>query len=172
MRLRPATAGDRDLLEHWDRQPHVQAALGSDGPFDWAAELDRNLAGVEMLIAEDDGRPVGFVQVIDPAIEPFRYWGEVGPGLRAVDIWLGDAADLGRGLGTRIMRAVLARCFADPTVQAVLVDPLAQNERAHRFYARVGFRPAERRRFGDDDCLVMRVDRDGWRQSSAANAGA
>lgn len=58
-----------------------------------------------------------------------------------------------------MMRAAPDRSFADPTVRAVLVDPLAGNERAHRFCRRCGFRPLERRTFGDDDCLVHRIGR-------------
>jgi len=41
----------------------------------------------------------------------------------------------------------------------VLVDPLVSNTRAHRFYERLGFKLLERRRFGDDDCLVCRLAR-------------
>ena len=48
---------------------------------------------------------------------------------------------------------------ASGRVTAILVDPLATNERGHRFYERLGFREVERRRFGDDDCLVFRLDR-------------
>jgi aminoglycoside 6'-N-acetyltransferase len=79
--------------------------------------------------------------------------------LRAVDLWIGDEADLGKGYGTRMMELALARCFAGPSVSAVLIDPLASNHRAHRFYERLGFRFVERRRFGKDDCFVYRLDR-------------
>jgi aminoglycoside 6'-N-acetyltransferase len=62
-----------------------------------------------------------------------------------------------------MMRLPLARRFADPAVTAVLVDPLASNVRAHRFYQRLGFRPVERQRFGQDDCAVHRLERADWR---------
>jgi aminoglycoside 6'-N-acetyltransferase len=42
---------------------------------------------------------------------------------------------------------------------AIVIDPLASNVRAIRFYERLGFKPVERRRFGEDDCLVMRLER-------------
>jgi aminoglycoside 6'-N-acetyltransferase len=58
-----------------------------------------------------------------------------------------------------MMQLALERCFADPAVRAVLVDPLASNTAAHRFYERLGFRFVERRRFGADHCLVYRLDR-------------
>ena len=157
--LRPATPDDLALLRHWDEQPHVVASDPNDD-WAWEVELHRSPEWREQLVAEADGRPVGFVQLIDPAREDSHYWGDVPGGLRALDIWIGDAADLGHGLGTAIMRLALARCFAPPDVTHVLVDPLASNARAHRFYERLGFRFVERRRFGDDDCLVYRLSRE------------
>lgn len=156
--LRPAVPADRPLLERWDREPHVVAGVPGDR-WDWETELARRSPWQEMLIAELDGRPIGFVQIIDPAREDSRYWGKVPANLRAIDIWIGEADCLGKGYGTKIMALALARCFADPAVTAVLIDPLASNVRAHRFYERFGFRFVERRRFGSDDCFVYRLDR-------------
>lgn len=155
--LRPATIDDLQLLRHWAEQPHVIAA-GVDDDWGWEVELPRDPDWREQLIAELDARPIGYLEIIDPAREGSHYWGEVAPNLRAIDIWIGEEADLGRGYGTEMMRLALARCFADPAVTAVLIDPLASNVRAHRFYERLGFRFVERRRFGDDDCFVYRLE--------------
>jgi aminoglycoside 6'-N-acetyltransferase len=57
------------------------------------------------------------------------------------------------------MELALLRCFSDPAVTAVLVDPLETNTRSHRFYERLGFEFVERRRFGYDDCFVYRLTR-------------
>lgn len=156
--LRPATLADLPILTRWDEQPHVIESDPNDD-WHWEAELARAPDWREQLIAEIDGRPIGFVQIIDPAREESHYWGECPPRLRAIDIWIGEAGDLGRGYGTQIMRLALARCFADPEVEAVIIDPLASNVRAQRFYARLGFVPVGRRQFGEDDCLVMRIER-------------
>jgi aminoglycoside 6'-N-acetyltransferase len=163
MQLRPAIPADLSLLRHWDRQDHVVAASGNDGWFEWEAELPRDPDWRELLIAEIDGRPVGMIQIIDPAEEETHYWGDVEKDLRAIDIWIGEEADLGKGYGTQMMRLALQRCFANPLVKAVLIDPLATNTRAHRFYERLGFRPVGRRMFGNDDCLVYRLKREAWR---------
>jgi aminoglycoside 6'-N-acetyltransferase len=163
MQLRPAIPADLSLLRHWDRQDHVVAASGNDGWFDWEAELPRDPDWRELLIAEVEGRPVGMIQIIDPAEEETHYWGDVEKDLRAIDIWIGEEADLGKGYGTQMMRLALQRCFANPQVKAVLIDPLATNTRAHRFYERLGFRPVGRRMFGNDDCLVYRLEREAWR---------
>jgi aminoglycoside 6'-N-acetyltransferase len=160
--LRPAPPADVTLLRHWDEQPHIIASDPNDD-WNWDVELERRPDWREQLIAQLDGRPVGFVQIIDPQREETHYWGDVAPNLRAIDIWIGDKADLGQGYGSRIMSLVLARCFADASVNAVLIDPLAGNVGAHRFYERLGFRFVERRRFGADDCFVYRLDRANYR---------
>lgn len=165
VRLRNAVPDDLGLLRHWDEQPHVVAADPNDD-WGWEIELQRRPDWRELLIAElDDGRgwrPLGFIQIIDPAREDSHYWGEVDADLRAIDIWIGEAGDLGRSFGSEMMRQALARCFAAAGVTAVLIDPLASNVRAHAFYERFGFRFVERRRFGDDDCFVYRLDRADW----------
>lgn len=164
MRLRKATPADLSRLRYWDSKAHVIAATGADDPYDWASELPRDVPWREFLIAEIEGFPIGIVQVIDPADEESHYWGEIERNLRAIDIWIGEEADLGRGYGTQMMTLALDRCFADPAVKAVLIDPLASNIRAHRFYERLGFVVVERRTFGSDDCLVCRLTREDWRR--------
>ncbi len=158
MRLRPAKPSDLELLRRWDRQTHVSAATaGSD--WGWEVELRRSPGWRELLIAERDSRPVGFVQIIDPATEDSHYWGDVAANQRAIDIWIGEPADLNKGYGSAMMRFALERCFASTEVTGVLVDPLAGNIASHRFYQRLGFRLVERRSFGGDDCFVFRLER-------------
>lgn len=167
MKLRQASILDLSILRHWDTKPHVIAASGDDGWFDWEAELPRQVSWRELLIAEDEGRPVGVLQVIDPAEEESHYWGDVAPNLRAIDIWIGEESDLGRGLGSTMMHLALSRCFSNPRGVGVLIDPLHSNSRAQRFYERLGFRRVEQRTFGLDDCIIYRLDRDAWRQHNA-----
>jgi aminoglycoside 6'-N-acetyltransferase len=156
--LRPATLADAPVLRLWDEDPDV---LGSDpnDEWNWDLELARTPQWREQLIAELDGRPIGLIQIIDPLEEETHYWGDCEPNLRAIDIWIGEAQDRGRGYGTAMMVAALQRCFAQPEVKAVIIDPLVSNTRAIVFYQRLGFRPVEQRRFNDDDCWVHRMDR-------------
>lgn len=161
--LRPATPNDLTLLRHWDEQTHV-IACDPDSDWDWELELTRDPEWREQLIAEIDNRPIGIIQIIDPALEDSHYWGDIAANLRAIDIWIGEKTDLGKGYGTQMMQLVLERCFIDSLVTAVLVDPLASNTRAHRFYERLGFQFVERRIFNEDECFVYQLNRDDWHQ--------
>lgn len=166
MNLRQANLADLATLQYWDEQPHVIASDPNDD-WHWEEELDRTPDWREQLIAEINGRAIGFIQIIDPAREESHYWGDVADNLRAIDIWIGAETDLGKGYGTKMMQLALARCFADPTVTAVLVDPLVSNTRVHRFYERLGFRCVDRRQFGNDDCFVCRLSREDWHPKQA-----
>jgi aminoglycoside 6'-N-acetyltransferase len=170
VRLRPATLADVPTLQAWDREPHV-IACSSDRPdldvafdgIDWPEELAVRSPVSFYDIAEVDGRPIGVMQVCDPHLEPTHYWGEIEPGLRAMDIWIGPPDALNRGYGTQMMTLANGRAFADPAVNAIVIDPLNTNTDAHRFYHRLGFRNVGLQVFNDeDDCLVMRLDRATW----------
>jgi aminoglycoside 6'-N-acetyltransferase len=159
--LRPMRLDDVELLDRWDEDPDVAASGGEDDGYDWPLELSRGeLPWRELLIAEEDGRPVGFVQLIDAAEEESHYWGDDVPaGAWAIDIWIGSPEDRGRGIGAEMMRQALTRCFDEHGASEVLIDPLATNERAIRFYQRLGFEFVEARDFDADHCLVHRYPR-------------
>lgn len=161
--LREATIADAALLRHWDEQPHVIESDPNDD-WEWETELLKNPLWREQLVAEVNGVSIGFVQIIDPAEEESHYWGDVPGDLRAIDIWIGEADYLEQGYGSTMMRLAIERCFAIAGVSAIIIDPLASNVRAHRFYQRLGFRPVERRMFGDDDTLVHRLERADYKQ--------
>ncbi|MEM9049327.1 MAG: GNAT family N-acetyltransferase [Pseudomonadota bacterium] len=152
---------DRALLEAWDGEPHIRAA-GIAG-WDWADMLAHDPPWRSLLIAQLGDRPIGFLQIIDPAREETGYWGACSPGLRAIDIWIGAPDCLRQGHGRSMMTQAIDRCFAAPEVGAILIDPLASNRSAHRFYRAMGFYPVGPRRFGTDDCLVFRLNRADWR---------
>ena len=61
-----------------------------------------------------------------------------------------------------MMEMAIDRCFKDPGVNSILIDPLKSNTRAHRFYERLGFRFVEQRSFGEDECFVYELKRNEW----------
>lgn len=175
--LRAATPADVVWLERWDDDPDVIACTTDDPDAtvafpgaDWAEELAAQNEHSQYFIGEVDGRPIGAMQIIDPHLEPTHYWGEIAPNLRAIDIWIGAPEDRGKGFGREMMRLALERCFADPSVTGVVIDPLASNLRAHAFYRRLGFKPVGRRTFGEDDCLVHELARRDWEAAARGPA--
>ena len=171
IRLRNATIQDLDLIVHWDEKPHLTDpnVMGDEdyNDWNWEVELKRtDLSWRFQLIAElsSNGKPIGVVQVLDPLEEETHYWGEdCHPNLRALDIWIGEEEYLGQGYGSQMMNLALEEyCFSDPLVEAALVDPMAENPRAHQFYQRIGFVPEGIRYFGPDKCLVHRLTREDY----------
>lgn len=156
--LRPATPADVGTLRRWDRDPEVRGSL-IDADWQWETELHRHPDWREQLIAEVDGRPIGFVQIIDPEREETQYWGCVEAGHRAIDIWIGDPDARSLGYGTQMMERAIERCFSDPSVHTILLDPLEANDRANRFYERLGFEFVARRDFCGHQCRVYRLRR-------------
>jgi aminoglycoside 6'-N-acetyltransferase len=152
---------DVGLVVRWDDDSDVAAALGGRGAdwYDWPIELARDAPWRELLIAEENGRPIGFMQLIDAAEEESHYWGDVAPGTWALDIWIGSPDDRGRGLGTEAMHAAVRRIFEHHGADTVVIDPQVNNRRAIAFYGRLGFEPVGVREFDGDSCLVMRLVR-------------
>lgn len=159
LKLRKATIHDLALLQAWDEEPHVNKSDPNDD-WNWEIELVKSYDWRELLIAEVDGVPMGFIQIINPAREETRYWGEIEEGYRAIDIWIGPPEFLDKGYGTIIMKLALSRCFESKEVHTVLIDPLASNIRAIQFYERLGFRFVEDRKFGEDECKVYEFVRE------------
>lgn len=158
IKLRPATIADLKLLRYWDTKQHV-IDCDPDDDWNWEVELLRDPSWREQLVAEIDNRPIGFLQIIDPFQEETQYWGEVERTKRAIDIWIGEEADLNKGYGTQMMRLAIARCFLDRKVDGILIDPLKSNVKAHRFYKRLGFEFKEEREFEGALCYVFELKR-------------
>lgn len=169
--IRTATLADAARLYEWDEKPHVQAAVSNSGTTsfeaDWEEELAVRADGTEFFIADLTTdkiiRSIGAMQVIDPATEQTHYWGPVASNQRAIDIWIGEVDCLGKGYGTQMMTYVIDHCFAQAEVVAILIDPLSNNIRSHKFYKTLGFELAGHRRFDEEsDCSVFWLPRSTW----------
>ena len=151
--LRTATIADLELLLYW------RAAACNRCWSGWRLELGGGAATLSSLAGATDCWN-GCLQIIDPVEEETHYWGEVPANLRTIDIWIREVDYLNQGFGTQMMGLAIDRCFADPEVTAILIDHLASNTGAIRFYERLGFGFVEKRSFGGSDCMVYRLQRD------------
>lgn len=149
---------DLPTVLYWDQQQHVIDS-DPDDEWNWEVELERNPFWREQLIAEINKEPIGFVQIIDPYFEETKYWGKVPQNKRAIDIWIGEAKNLNKGYGTMMMKLAIEKCFENPEVNGILIDPLKSNVHAHRFYERFGFQFMEERIFNETPCFVYELKR-------------
>jgi RimJ/RimL family protein N-acetyltransferase len=160
-RFEPFTEADRPLLLDWLSRPHVSEWW--EGPYDAdrvQAEFPDPDPKVAQYLAHHGGRPVGFIQSYVVAGAGGGWWeGERDPGARGIDQFLADAADLGKGLGTRMIAAFVARLFADPAVTKIQIDPDPANARAIRCYEKVGFECVGLVETPDGPALLMTLAR-------------
>jgi RimJ/RimL family protein N-acetyltransferase len=144
--FRPVTEDDLPMLLEWLQRPHVSEWWKSETSLD--AVRDEYLAE-GTYIAFDSDVPIAYVQSY-PAIEK----GAIG-----IDQFIADAKNLGRGLGTELVRQFAAFLFRDPAVRSIQVDPSPDNLRAIRCYEKAGFRRGETITTADGPALLMTLDR-------------
>jgi len=145
--FRRATDDDRAMIDEWLTRPHVTES-GWEGPIE---ELD------SAFVAELDGKPAGFLQSY---VVMGEWWpDETDPGARGVDLFLADAALVGTGAGTAMLRQFVERLFEDPAVTKVQIDPSPKNGRAIRSFEKAGFRRVGEVDTPDGRALLMIVTR-------------
>jgi RimJ/RimL family protein N-acetyltransferase len=106
-----------------------------------------------------NGQAIGFIQCYVAMGSGDGWWEEeTDPGVRGIDQFLAHPEQLNQGMGRAMMRAFLARLFADPQVTAVQTDPDPLNERAIRSYVGAGFRPVGEVATPDGRALLMRCE--------------
>ena len=136
---------DYGLLARWLSDERVLRFYeGRDHPFTLemvkAKYGDRVLSqeGVTPCIMEYEGYPVGYLQYYqaDPQEYEFEHHGKA----YALDLFIGEPAYWGRGLGPGFIRLLLCFLFEERGADWVILDPHVDNLRAIRCYEKCGFR--------------------------------
>lgn len=146
--LRPLKEDDLLLLHSWLQRPHVVEWWGGEDAclnFDQVREkyLPRlkHPERVTPYIAMLDGMPIGYAQSYIALDCGDGWWkDETDPGVRGLDLFLSEVDQLGKGIGTRLVRTLVEHLFADPEVTQIQTDPNPRNLRAVRCYEKAGFR--------------------------------
>jgi RimJ/RimL family protein N-acetyltransferase len=162
--FRPLTSADLPLLYEWLGRPHVAEWWPPPPSF---AELEAEFGPLldeasttRPYLVLGDGRPIGYIQSYVALGSGDGWWpDEVDPGVRGIDQFLAHAEHLGRGLGTAMVRAFVARLLADPAVTRVQTDPSPANARAIRCYEKAGFRRVGVVDTPDGPALLMYCER-------------
>lgn len=144
---RHVTAADFALLGRWLSAPHVarwwhhetsaEAVARDFGPSVRREEPN------EDLLACADGVPFGLLQRSFLHDYP-EYLDELTPIIpvparaMTIDYLIGDAASIGRGLGTRMIRSALDQLWADHDAECVIVAVHADNAGSWRVLEKAG----------------------------------
>ena len=158
--FRQLTAADFPVLHEWLQRPHV-AEWWSPTPT--PEELVEEFTPMtdpgardKAYVALRDEQPIGYIQSYVVEGAGGGWWeDEQDPGARGIDQFLAHADHLGRGIGTEMVRAFVARLFEDPAVTRIQTDPNPRNARAIRCYEKAGFRPARQVVTPDGPALLM-----------------
>jgi len=163
--FRPLAMSDLPLLHEWLARPHIREWWGApDTPEEITAEYEPVIAGRlphECFFALKNGEPIGFIQSYVPALCHDEGWWleEHDLTVRGIDQFLANSEQLGRGLGTAMVSAFVARLFSDPAVTRIQTDPDPKNARAIRCYEKAGFRAERQVDTLDGPALLMYCDR-------------
>ncbi len=145
--LRPMTERDLPMLHEWLNRPHIAEWWGGDETRPTLEEvrqhyLPRVLAeeAITPYIAMLGHEPIGYAQSYIAMGSGDGWWeDETDPGVRGIDQLLANPEQLGKGLGTRLVRGLVELLFADQAVTKVQTDPTPRNLRAIRCYEKAGF---------------------------------
>lgn len=146
--FRPVTLADFPLLRRWLNEPEVRAWWGD--PEKELGEIRGMVEGRDTtrpFIIELDGAPVGYIQYWFIGHYQNASWIAEHPWLVhlpseavGVDISLGEAGLLSRGIGSAALAAFVQRLRAEG-YRTIIIDPDPANARAVRAYWKAGFRP-------------------------------
>jgi aminoglycoside 6'-N-acetyltransferase len=145
--LRPMTTADLALVEGWLAQPHV-ARWWTEDPQEELAGYRRCISGAEptvALVVMLDDRPVGWCQWYRWADYPEA--AQYGAHERdiGIDYAIGEPEQIGRGLGTAMITALLTRIRDRHPSAAALVSVDPENAASRRILEKNGFDLAELR---------------------------
>jgi diamine N-acetyltransferase len=166
--LRPIESEDLPLVRRWANDPEIRRLTGEVLPMSQAG------ADEFMEKVRQDRERVWFVVVLQ---EDDRVIGEAGL-LRMFHAWrttdltliIGEKDAWGRGYGTEAILLLLDYAFGALSFHRVAVGVVGFNERAIRFYEKVGFREEGRQRDGYyydhayHDFVMMSILEDEFRQ--------
>ena len=148
MTWRRVTPDDFPLLARWLAAPHVARWWHHETS---AAAVERDFGPSarreepnEDLLASLDGVPVGllqrsFLHDYPEYLDELTPLTAVPPGAMTIDYLIGDAADVGRGIGTRMIRSALEQLWAGcPGAECVIVAVHADNTGSWRVLEKAG----------------------------------
>lgn len=157
--FRPLARSDLSTLQRWLNTPHVYewwgrhsgpGSLGGAGAdAATAAEMEAKYGATinhggttHRFIIEHDGAAIGLIQWyhLRDYADYAREIGEDPASAAGLDVLIGEASAVGRGLGSKAIDAfVTSVIFKHADVDRVITDPAATNARSIRAFEKAGF---------------------------------
>lgn len=139
---------DFELMSQWLSDERVlEFYEGRDNPHDTSkviAKFGPRAQGKDrvvpcIMVYRD--RPIGYIQYYQVSASERQECGiESIGGVWGVDLFIGEPALWGRGIGTHALTALLGYLFDTLNATRVIIDPHVSNVRAIRSYEKCGFR--------------------------------
>ncbi|HHK7940953.1 TPA: AacA4 family aminoglycoside N(6')-acetyltransferase [Serratia marcescens] len=174
--LRLMCEQDLPMLHDWLNRPHIVEWWGGEEERPTLSDvlehyLPRVLAQESVIpyIAMLGEEPIGYAQSYVALGSGDGWWeDETDPGVRGIDQSLANPAQLNKGLGTKLVRALVDRLFSDPSVTKIQTDPAPGNLRAIRCYEKAGFAQERAITTPDGPAVYMVQSRQAYEQARSA----
>jgi aminoglycoside 6'-N-acetyltransferase len=151
----PVDDSHRDLLLRWLSSDHARQWWGN--PVEELALIYDGKGEHDPFIAMVGGVPIAYVQSWRPSQHPDLPWQHgMTDTTRGIDITIGEAHNLGKGLGSLIVKHFASRLFAEGATR-LIIDPDISNDRAVAAYMKAGFTPYDTHVTDDGTDLLMEL---------------
>jgi len=161
----PVEPAHYPLLHRWLREPHIQEWWGDpDEELGFIRDMVEGRDTTRPFLITLDAVPVGYIQYWFIGHHQNAQWVENHPWLLelpsetvGVDLSIGIADKISRGLGSAALAAFVARLRGEGH-ETIIIDPDPGNARAVRAYTKAGFRPLPHLEGRTGDALIMQHD--------------
>jgi len=143
--FRRLRTSDLGLMHRWLNAPHVRRWWYAEGTSHREIEehylpLIEGRDAAKPFVILHENRPIGYIQSYEVSHDE-EYAGLVGVEDSAgVDMFIGEAKYLYRGLGQHVLRLfLLEHVFSEPGIQVCVIGPEPKNNAAIRAYEKAGF---------------------------------
>lgn len=157
------TAEHLALWNTWIEIPHVKDEWFIEG-YEPAEYMAKKLAGNGYdfpFIIYLNELPIGFIQTCDLYAyrtlcpKPKGVFCHEEPGTFCLDLFIAEENLLGKGYGTRIVRAFTEKLIDEFNAKKILIDPGVHNLRAIRCYEKAGFKKLRTAHDGISEVVIM-----------------
>ena len=165
--FRPLCRSDFPLLQKWLSAPHVAAWWNESADLaSIEAKYGPRVDGVEptqVFVIEEAGKPIGWIQwYLWCAYSAHAHQVGAEAASAGIDLAIGELSKTGLGLGPVAIRDFITKVvFANPRVNAVIVDPDERNLRSLIAFKKAGFTPVSTTQLAGENCRrqVLRLHR-------------